>query len=94
MHSQPKPEQDSREWQAMRVANFLEASPNSTAKEVDAACDVGCITKVFSDMPKLGYGVGKAWRTERCDQGNRTRQVRTYTLLYRPETLPDLFGDT
>lgn len=94
MRSQAKPEQDSREWQAMRVASYLEASPNSTAKEVDAACDVGCITKVFSDMPKLGYGVGKAWRTERCDQGNRTRQVRTYTLLYRPETLPDLFGDT
>jgi len=93
MHRQAKPEQDSREWQAMRVANFLEASPNSTAKEVDAACDVGCITKVFSDMPKLGYGVGKGWRTERCDRGNRTRQVRTYTLLYRPETLPDLFVD-
>lgn len=94
MHNQSKPEQDSREWQAMRVANFLEASPNSTAKEVDAACDVGCITKVFSDMPKLGYGVGKAWRTERCDQGNRTRKVRTYILLYRPENLPDLFSDT
>lgn len=88
------PEADNRQWQAVRVANHLEAKPHSTAKEIDAACDVGCITKVLSDMPKLGYGVGKGWRTERCDQGNRTRQVRTYALLYRPENLPDLFSDT
>lgn len=89
-----RPEADSRQWQAVRVANHLEAEPHSTAKEIDAASDVGCITKVLSDMPKLGYGIGKGWRTERCDQGNRTRQVRTYTLLYRPENLPDLFSDT
>ncbi len=94
MPYQLRPEADDRQWQAVRVANYMEAKPYSTAKEIDAACDVGCITKVLSDMPKLGYGVGKSWRTERCDQGNRTRQVRTYTLLYRPANLPDLFNDT
>lgn len=94
MSNVPRPEADNRLWQAVRVANYLAEHPYSTAKEIDAACDVGCITKVLSDMPKLGYGIGKGWRTERCDQGNRTRQVRTYTLLYQPENLPDLFSDT
>lgn len=87
-----RPEIDNRPAQAARVANYLETRPHSTAKEIDAACDVGCITKVLSDMPKLGYGIGKDWRTVRCDHGNRTRQVRTYKLLYRPTTQPDLFA--
>lgn len=82
---------DNRPAQANRVANYLDAHPKATAKEIDTACDVGCITKVLSDMPKLGYGLSKTWRTVRCDHGNRTRQVRAYTLLYRPETHPDLF---
>ena len=83
---------DSRPEQARRVADFLGLHPQSTAKEIDAACDVGCITKVLSDMAKaLGYGIGKGWRTEYCDHGSRTRQVRSYTLRYRPQRQPELF---
>ncbi|MBK1685389.1 hypothetical protein [Rhodoferax fermentans] len=82
---------DTRPAQAARVADFLELHPNSTAKQIDAACDTGCITKVLSDMPRLGYGLGKDWQRVTCANGQRTREVRTYVLLYRPTAQPDLF---
>ena len=86
------PESDNRPAQAERTASFLEKHPASTAKEIDAACDTGCMSKVLSDMPRMGYGLGKGWRVVQCDQGNRSREVRTYTLLYRPKNQPDLFS--
>ncbi len=83
---------DNRPAQARRVADFLEQRPGGTAKEIDAFADTGCVTKVLSDMPGLGYGIGKAWRVVACDSGNRTRQVRTYTLTHRPTVMQaDLF---
>ncbi|HEX5806102.1 MAG TPA: hypothetical protein VFY31_07185 [Macromonas sp.] len=84
---------DTRPRQAIRVADYLEQRPGSTQKEIDAVCDTGCISKVLSDMPALGYGLSRAWREIPCDSGRTTRQVRTYTLLYRParNPQPDLF---
>ena len=86
------PQSDNRPAQAARTASYLELNPASTAKEIDAACDTGCMSKVLSDMPRMGYGLRKGWRFVQCDRGNRTRQVRTYTLLYRPKNQPDLFA--
>lgn len=86
-----KPQIDTRPAQAERVANFLELHPESTSKEIDAACDVGCMSKVLSDMPRMGYGVCKAWRLVSCASGNRTRRVRTYALTHRPTIQSDLF---
>ncbi len=91
-----KPRNDTRPEQAVRVANFLDLHPGATAKEIDTACDVGCITKVLSDMPRLdlpgmGYGLFKGWRKEPCAGGSRTRDVRTHALLFRPKAQPDLF---
>ena len=83
---------DNRPAQARRVADFLEQCPGGTAKEIDAFADTGCITKVLSDMPGLGYGIAKAWRTVPCDQDNHSRQVRICTLLHRPSKQPDLFN--
>ena len=82
---------DTRPAQASRVADYLEQHPDSTAKEIDAACDVGCMSKVLSDMPRMGYGVGKGWRCVSCAGGVSTRGVRTYALTHRPDTQPDLF---
>lgn len=82
---------DTRPAQASRVADHLEQHPDSTAKEIDAACDTGCITKVLSDMPRMGYGIRKGWRLILCAGGSVTRRVRTYALTHRPETQPDLF---
>lgn len=86
-----KPLPDNRPEQAARVADYLEAHPASTQKEIDAACDTGCISKVLSDMPDLGYGLSKSWRDVLCASGTHSRQVRTYSLLYRPSAQPDLF---
>lgn len=86
-----KPQADTRPGQAARVADYLEQHPASTQKEIDAVCDTGCISKVLSDMPSLGYGIAKGWRDVLCASGSRTRQVRTYTLLYCPSSQPDLF---
>lgn len=93
-NASPTPQADTRPEQAARVANHLELYPARTQKEIDAACDTGCISKVLSDMPGLGYGIEKGWRDVTCANGKHTRQVRTYTLLYRPGIQPDLFTST
>lgn len=88
-----RPHYDTRPEQVERVADFLERHPDSTAKEIDAACDVGSVTKILSDMPRLGYGIsrGRCWRDVACDGVQRSRRVRTYALTHRPSTQPDLF---
>lgn len=86
-----KPQEDTRPAQAARAAGFLDKHPASTLKEIDAVCDTGCISKVLSDMPGMGYGMALGWREETCIGGTRTRRVRTYTLLHRPQAQPDLF---
>ena len=42
-----------------RVANFLQNHPDSTGKEIDAACDTGCITKVLSDSACMATASAK-----------------------------------
>ena len=88
------PVPDNRPAQATRVAAYLAHRPASTSKEIDAACDTGCISKVLSDMNGLGYGIAKGWRDVACVSGSRTRLVRTYTLTHRPRTQPELFPPT
>ena len=87
-----RPRSDDRPAQAARVADYLEQHPKSTAKEIDAACDTGCVSKVLSDMPRMGYGLSKNWRVVPCAAGSSSRDVRTYTLTHRPEAQPDLFA--
>ncbi len=83
---------DDRAGQAARVADYLEQNPDRTLKEIDMACDTGCVSKVLSAMVKqLGYGVKKSYRDVECAGGLRTRKVRSYSLLFRPHVEPDLF---
>ena len=80
---------DTREAQCARVADFLEARPGgATRRELDAVCDAGCMTKVLSDMPRLGYVMRKGWGRERCADGSLSRRARVYELLSRPDTAP------
>jgi hypothetical protein len=97
MATPANPQLDTRPAQAARVADYLEAHPDSTQKEIDAACDTGCISKVLSDMPRaelpgMGYCLAYGRRYVPCDHGARTRRVRTYRLLHRPGIQPDLFA--
>lgn len=89
----PKPQLDTRNGQAQRVADYLDQHPASTLKEMDAACDTGCISKVLSAMKKeLGYGIDAGWRPVPCVSGSLIRRVRTYTLTHRPTVMQsDLF---
>lgn len=87
---QPPPV-DTRPAQAERVAAFLELRPGSTAKEIDAACDAGCVSKVLSDMPRMGYGLHRGWRLVDCAGGQHSRRVRVYSLTHRPGRQPALF---
>lgn len=83
---------DDRAGQAARVADYLEQNPDSTGREIDAACDTGSLTKVVSVMVKqLGYGIKKGHRYVPCVGGLHTRKVRSYSLLFRPHVEPDLF---
>lgn len=61
-----QPHHDTRPAQAARVANYLEQHSASTQKEIDTACDTGCISKVLSDMPRMDYGLGKGWCRVPC----------------------------
>ncbi|MDD2948047.1 MAG: hypothetical protein PHV80_04300 [Rugosibacter sp.] len=87
-----RPQTDTRPDQAARVADFLELHPYATLKEIDAACDTGCASKVLSDMRPLGYGIARQRRDVLCVGGLRSRKVQTYALTYRPDTQPDLFN--
>ena len=83
---------DDRAGQAARVADYLDQNPASTGREIDAACDTGSVTKVVSVMVKqFGYGIKKGHCYVPCVGGLRTRKVRSYTLLFRPQVKPDLF---
>ena len=88
----PTPPTDTRPAQAARVADYLERHPGATAKQIDAACDVGSVTKVLSDMPALGYGLARDWRSVPCLDGALMRFVRIYSLRHRPGRQPDLFN--
>jgi hypothetical protein len=85
------PPVDTRPAQAERVAAFLERCPSSTAKEIDAVCDTGCVSKVLSDMTRMGYGLHRAWRLVDCAAGQHRRRVRVYGLTHRPGRQPALF---
>lgn len=87
------PAQSPLNVQAEQIAAYLVQHPDSTAKEIDAACDTGCISKVLSDMPRMGYGLQRAWRRISCAGGQHVRRVRTYTLTHRPAHTRDLFSE-
>ena len=87
----PRLRNDTRPAQAGRVADYLEQHPDSTAKEIDAVCDTGCISKVLSEMTRMGYGLHKSKRRIFCVGGQLIRNVSTYALTHRPCTQPDLF---
>ena len=84
-----RPFVDTREAQCFRVADFLETRPEgATRRELDAACDAGCMTKVISEMQRIGYVLNKKWGPERRAFGNPSRPVRVYVLVSRPDTQP------
>jgi hypothetical protein len=87
-----KPSIDTRREQFERVADFLEAQPRSTVKQIDAACDLGSPTKVISEMRRQGYVLRATWQYTPCVSGSKLRQVLVLELAMRPNAKqPSLF---
>ncbi len=87
------PTLDARADQIERAATYLESHPHSTGPEIDAASDLGCWSKVLSEMQRKGFVFHRDWRKVPTRAG-RLRNKRTYTLLSRPRpTTRDLFDE-
>ena len=86
---------DSREGQCQRAADYMEAKPGCTGRELAAGADLGSETKVISEMrKKFGYRVRGEWGREPCAGGTRSRPVKRYFLEGRPTVAQrDLFTE-
>jgi len=76
---------DDRATQCRRAADYMQAHPGCTTRELGEGADLGSVTKVISEMPRYGYSV----RTERssglCMNGTRRRRgAARYFLEGRP----------
>ena len=77
-----------RVMQIARIADYLAKHSNSTAKEIDAACDTDRISKVLSAMKnELGYGLKPGWQLVRCVGESLVRRVCAYSLTQPPASL-------
>jgi Helix-turn-helix domain len=76
---------DKRNDQCVRAADYMEAHPGCTLRELDSAADLGSASKVISEMKKRGYRL----RTERDRIPTRDRKhsrpIKRYWLVSRPE---------
>ena len=74
---------DSRREQAARVAAYLRATPEgATLRQIDAACDVGSVTKLLSVMRKdYGFHIVSRRCQEACNGGSRRRDRKKFFLL-------------
>jgi len=79
---------DTRREQAARVAAFLQATPEgATLRQIDAACDVGSVTKLLSVMRlEYGYRIVSRRCQEACNGGSRRRERKKFFLLPDPES--------
>jgi hypothetical protein len=92
-----KPRYDTRHEQFQRVVAYLLENPGSTTKEIDAACDVGSVTKILSDMSRSpGYSIKQGTRPcdVVCDGAPKFRRVHTYALMLCPNTQTELFPNS
>jgi hypothetical protein len=83
---------DSREGQCARAADFMEAHPGCTLRDLTAGADLGSASKVISEMPRFGYTVRKQRARVPCADGEHSRPVKRYYLEARPQASQfDLF---
>jgi hypothetical protein len=52
---------DSCNEQCERAADYMEAHPGCTLRELDRAADLGGVSKVISEMKRRGYPICKVW---------------------------------
>lgn len=76
---------DERIDQCARAADFMEANPGCTLRELDKAADLGSASKVISEMRiKHGYKILAKRDLIRTRDRTRSRRVNRYWLIARP----------
>lgn len=84
---------DTRPEQCRRAADYMEAHPGCTLRELGAGADLGSASKVVSEMQRNGYSVRRRRDRVRCADGTHSRSVARYWLEGRPVIAqPDLFA--
>ena len=87
---------DDRVGQCARAADYLEAHPGSTMRELFTGADLGSGSKVISEMERtFGYRLRRVRDRVPTRDGTRSRPLMRYWLEERPtHSQPDLFGTT
>ena len=93
MNSQLTLTVDTREQQCKRAADYLEAHPGCTLRELEAGADLGSGTKVLSEMARrFGYQISKQVGHITSRDGSHRQRRKHYTLEARPShSQQDLF---
>ena len=83
---------DTRAEQCRRAADFMEAHPGCTLRELGAGADLGSASKVVSEMLRNGYSVRTRRDRVRYADLTHSRSVARYWLEGRPVIVQsDLF---
>ena len=76
---------DTREQQCKRAADYMEANPCCTLRELLTGADLGSASKVVSEMErKFGYRLRRQRDRAPTRDGAHCRRVLRYTLEARP----------
>ncbi len=75
---------DTRNEQCERAADYMEAHPGCTLRELDRAADLGSASKVVSEMEKRGYRLHKERGRVPTRDGAHSRRITRYWLIARP----------
>lgn len=76
---------DSRDGQCERAADWLQAHPGSTSRELAQGADLGSATKVISEMERrFGYRLRRLRVRVPTRDGKHSRALVRYWLESRP----------
>jgi Helix-turn-helix domain len=76
---------DTRNEQCARAADYMEAHPGCTLRELDRAADLGSASKVISEMKKRGYQIRTKRGQVAIRDGSHSRRIKHYWLISRPK---------
>lgn len=84
---------DNRTGQIKRtVASMLAHPEGVSVVQLKAETDAGSVTKVLSEMRRIGFGIRKQLRHETCLGGTKQRRTWRFFLASHPSKLQqDLF---
>lgn len=85
---------DTREAQCQRAADYMEAHPGCTLRNLAIGADLGSASKVVSEMCRtFGYQVRRESVRIPCEDGEHSRYHKRYWLKSRPQMAQfDLFS--